>query len=80
MHDVRGRGYDRGRAEGVSGAMSRDVAEQRAKDAVSYSAVARFGKHNQAREVELARRDGGWSPPEPVQGREARRDVGAPSR
>ena len=80
VHDVRGRGYDRGRAEGVSGAMSRDVAEQRAEDAVSYSATARFGKHNQAREAELAQRSQDRPPAEPAQGREARRDVGALSR
>ena len=80
MHDVRARGYGRGHAEGVSGAMKRDVAEQRAKDAVSYSATARFGKHNQAREAEQARRDGDRAPAEPAQGREARRDVGALSR
>jgi len=80
MHDVRGRGYDRGHAEGVSGAMKRDLAEKRARDAVSYSAVARFGKHNQAREAELAQRGQNRPATEPAQGREARRDVGGLSR
>ena len=80
MHDVRARGYERGHAEGVSGAMKRDVAEKRARDAVSYSAVARFGKHNQAREAELAQRGQDRPAAEPAQGREARRDVGGLSR
>ena len=80
MHDVRARGYERGHAEGVSGAMKRDVALKRAKDAVSYSAVARFGKHNQAREEEQARRSGERSAAERVQGGEKRRDVGGLSR
>ena len=80
MHDVRGRGYQRGHAEGVSGVMEREVAVRRAKDAVSYSAVARFGKHNQAREAELARRSEDRAAAERAQGGEARRDVGGPSR
>ena len=80
MHDVRARGYERGHAEGVSGAMKRDVAEKRAKDGVSYSAVARFGKHNQAREAELARRSEDHRAEEREQGREGRRDVGGLSR
>ena len=80
MHDVRARGYERGHAEGVSGAMKRDVAEKRAKDGVSYSAVARFGKHNQAREAELARRSEDRRAEEREQGREGRRDIGGLSR
>ena len=80
MRDVRTRGYERGHAEGVSGAMSRGVAEKRAKDAVSYSAVARFGKHNQAREAEVAGRSEDRPPAERAQGGEARRDVGGLSR
>ena len=72
MHDVRARGYERGHAEGVSGAMKRDVAEKRARDAVSYSAVARFGKHNQAREAELARRSRERPAAERAQGEEGR--------
>ena len=80
MHDVRARGYERGHAEGVSGAMKRDVAEKRARDGVSYSAVARFGKHNQAREAELARRSRDRPPAERAQGAEARRNVGGLSR
>ena len=80
MHDVRARGYERGHAEGVSGAMKRDVAEKRAKDGVSYSAVARFGKHNQAREAELARRSRDRPSAERAQRGEARRSVGGLSR
>ena len=80
MHDVRARGYERGHAEGVSGAMKRDVAEKRARDGVSYSAVARFGKHNQAREAELARRSRDRPPAEPARRGGARRDVGGLAR
>ena len=80
MHDVRARGYERGHAEGVSGAMKRDVALKRADDAVSYSAVARFGKHNQTREAELARRSENRRAEAREQGREGRRDVGGLSR
>ena len=56
-HDVRARGYERGHAEGVSGALKRDVAEQRAEQAVTYGAEARFGKHNEARATELEQRE-----------------------
>jgi len=80
MHDVRARGYERGHVEGVSGAMRRDVAEKRARDGVSYSAVARFGKHNQAREAELARRSRDRAPAERAQGGGARRNGGGLSR
>ena len=80
MRDVRARGYERGHAEGVSGVMKRDVAVGRAEIAVSYSAVARFGKHNEAREAELARRGEDRAPAGRARAGEARRDVGGLSR
>ena len=80
MRDVRARGYERGHAEGVSGVMKRDVAVGRAEIAVSYSAVARFGKHNEARAAELAWRDEDRAPAGRARAGEARRDVGGLSR
>ena len=56
VEDVRTRGYQSGYAEGASGAMKRDVAVRRSEQAVTYGAEARFGKHNEVRAEEAARR------------------------
>ena len=50
--DIRDHGYTNGHAEGTSRQMSRAIATNRAGNAVSYRARARFGKHHQARNAE----------------------------
>ena len=60
VNDVRARGYRAGYDDRVNGA-SREVATAKAERCVSYSAMARFGKHHQARAEEPGRptyRDG----------------------